>query len=278
MNATQTDPFTCLYTGPFVSKLERLAEEIAPSYNTAQPYPHAVMDDFLPEEVADAVLDRFPSPRELQWYKFNDAHQKKLASNAVDRMDPVIRDLLHFLNSSIVIQFLERLTGIPGIIPDPYYVVGGLHQIVPGGKLDIHADFNRHEQLRLDRRLNLLVYLNKDWKEEYGGHFELWDTEMKGCVKKVLPIFNRCVVFSTTDTSFHGHPNPLTCPADMTRKSMALYYYTNGRPQNEQSRSHSTLFVSPQGEKKLRRIKSAVRMVVPPIIPALVRRIRGSGD
>jgi Rps23 Pro-64 3,4-dihydroxylase Tpa1-like proline 4-hydroxylase len=93
----------------------------------------------------------------------------------------------------------------------------------------VHADFNRHEKLNLDRRLNLLLYLNRDWKEEYGGHLQLWTRDMGRCVVKVLPVFNRCVVFSTTDFSYHGHPDPLTCPPGRTRKSIAMYYYTNGR-------------------------------------------------
>ncbi|NEN95926.1 MAG: 2OG-Fe(II) oxygenase, partial [Moorea sp. SIO3I7] len=133
----------------------------------------------------------------------------------------------------------------------PHFVGGGLHQIEKGGYLKIHADFNRHTKLRLDRRLNLLIYLNKDWQEDYGGHFEMWDTEMTQSQKKILPVFNRCVIFSTTDFSYHGHPEPLTCPEGRTRKSLALYYYSNGRPAEELSKSgdHSTLFKARPGEK-----------------------------
>ena len=106
----------------------------------------------------------------------------------------------------------------------------------------MHTDFNWHPKLRLDRRLNLLVYLNKDWKEEYGGHLELWDREMSHCEQKILPVFNRTVVFSTTDFSYHGHPTPLACPEGMSRKSVSFYYYTNGRPEEERSAPHDTIF------------------------------------
>ena len=108
----------------------------------------------------------------------------------------------------------------------------------------MHADFNVHPKLKLDRRLNMLIYLNKDWREEYGGHLELWDQSGKTCRKRILPMFNRTVVFSTTDRSFHGHPHPLTCPPGMTRKSVSLYYYTAGRPPEERSVAHDTLFIS----------------------------------
>ncbi len=106
-----------------------------------------------------------------------------------------------------------------------------------------HADFNVHPKLKLDRRLNMLIYLNKDWREDYGGHLELWNRGGKECRKRILPIFNRTVVFSTTDTSFHGHPLPLTAPPGITRKSVSLYYYTAGRPAEERSTPHDTLFI-----------------------------------
>ena len=108
--------------------------------------------------------------------------------------------------------------------------------------MGVHVDFNKHGRYQLDRRLNLLLYLNKDWQEDYGGHFELWDRDMKNCVQKVLPVFNRVAIFSTTEHSWHGHPDPLNCPEDRSRKSLALYYYTNGRPSDEEAEQHSTVF------------------------------------
>jgi Rps23 Pro-64 3,4-dihydroxylase Tpa1-like proline 4-hydroxylase len=113
---------------------------------------------------------------------------------------------------------------------------------MPGGFLKVHVDFNRHPLLNLDRRLNLLVYLNEDWRDEYGGHLELWPADMSRCERRILPVFNRTVVFSTTDASFHGHPAPLACPEGMSRKSVSFYYYTNGRPAHEGAEPHDTIF------------------------------------
>jgi Rps23 Pro-64 3,4-dihydroxylase Tpa1-like proline 4-hydroxylase len=141
-----------------------------------------------------------------------------------------------------MLGFLETLTGIDGLVPDPYFGGGALHQIVPGGFLKVHADFNWHPKLRLDRRLNMLVYLNRGWRPEWGGALELWDGEMAGPVASILPLFNRTVVFTTTDSSFHGHPRPLACPDGTTRKSVSLYYYSNGRPESERSAPHDTIF------------------------------------
>lgn len=222
--------------------LDELANKYQQEYSQNKPFPHIVIDNFLPESLLERVLGEFPDSRKIDWKKFDSSAEKKLASTSELQMGENTRSLLYQLNSSTFISFLEKLTGIEGIIPDPHFEGGGLHQIERGGYLKIHADFNRHQRMRLDRRLNLLIYLNQDWQEKYGGHFEMWDTEMTKCEKKILPIFNRCVIFSTTDFSFHGHPEPLTCPENRTRKSLALYYYSNGRPAEEVTSGHTTLF------------------------------------
>jgi Rps23 Pro-64 3,4-dihydroxylase Tpa1-like proline 4-hydroxylase len=230
------------YTG----KLEALAAEKAQEYQNNRPYSHIYFDDFLPPAAAEAALRDFPEPKQLRWSEFDNPNERKLAFDVVENLPPSVRDVLYFLNSRPMLKFLEALTGIQGVIPDPYYVGGGLHQIKPGGKLAVHADFNKHQQLKLDRRINVLIYLNKDWKEEYGGHFELWNREMTQAEQKILPVFNRCAIFSTTSFSYHGHPTPLTCPPDRTRKSLATYYYSNGRPLEEENEAHSTLFQQPR--------------------------------
>jgi Rps23 Pro-64 3,4-dihydroxylase Tpa1-like proline 4-hydroxylase len=223
-------------------RLRLLAEQRKDDYSTADPFPHIVIDDFLPPEICDQLLAEFPSADAAEWQRVDKHHSRKLATTEELKFGPTTRNVLAEFSSPTALRFLETLTGIAGLIPDPYFTGGGLHQIVTGGFLKIHADFNHHTQLKLDRRLNLIVYLNKDWREEYKGHLELWDRDMKGCVRKILPIFNRCVVFSTTDWSYHGHPEHLACPPTMTRKSLALYYYSNGRPESETSDTHGTLW------------------------------------
>jgi Rps23 Pro-64 3,4-dihydroxylase Tpa1-like proline 4-hydroxylase len=222
--------------------LKDLSTKYQQVYSEGHPFPHVVIDNFLPEFILDEILTEFPQPEQISWKQFDTTTEKKLASTSELQMGDATRLLLYQLNSSTFIDFLEDLTGIAGIIPDPHFVGGGLHQIQRGGYLKIHADFNHHRKLHLDRRLNLLIYLNKNWQDEYGGHFEMWNAEMTQCKKKILPIFNRCVIFNTTDWSYHGHPHPLNCPEGRTRKSLALYYYSNGRPIEEVSERHSTIF------------------------------------
>jgi Rps23 Pro-64 3,4-dihydroxylase Tpa1-like proline 4-hydroxylase len=266
-----------LFSEKFSRKLESLAKEKAEQYKNARPFPHIYFDDFLPVEAAEAALKDFPEPKQLTWTEFDKPTERKLAFDEVEKLPPSVRDVLYFLNSRPMLQFLEVLTGIQGVISDPYYVGGGLHQIKPGGNLEVHADFNFHTKLKLDRRINVLVYLNKDWKEEYGGHFELWNRDMTAAEQKILPLFNRCAIFSTTSFSYHGHPTPLSCPPDRTRKSMATYYYSNGRPEEEVGDAHSTLFQARPGvvvEKPRHTMKDVVVAVTPPILISAIKSLR----
>ncbi len=197
----------------------------AAEYQGASPFPHIVMDDFLSPDLLRGLLADFPSSEGKDFF---DREQEQLKFQyAPDEVRiGQLRNLLHELNSKAFVSFLESMTGITGLIPDPHFLGGGLHEIKQGGHLGIHADFNVHNRLKLQRRLNLLIYLNDDWSPEYGGNLELWDVEMKACCVKVLPVLGRAVVFNTDLDSFHGHPDALTCPENRTRRSIATYYYT----------------------------------------------------
>ena len=266
-----------LFSDTFLTRLKSLGIKHSDEYRSNKPFPSIYFDDFLPPTAAETALRDFPEPKELRWTEFADKNQAKLAFDVVEKLPRSVRDVLYFLNSRPMLEFLEALTGITGIIPDPYYAGGGLHQIKRGGYLEVHADFNRHKELKLDRRINVLIYMNKDWHEEYGGHFELWNTDMTAAVTKILPLFNRCAIFSTTSTSYHGHPTPLGCPAGRTRKSIATYYYSNGRPEEEVQNVHGTLFQARHGAERLIKtgsVKKVIRAIMPPILMDAVSRTR----
>jgi hypothetical protein len=271
---------TELFDLELAKRLMLLAEASAEKHRTADPFPHSVFENFLPEAPLRAALSDFPRPGRIDWFEFDNGEEKKLSFDLVHRMPPSIREVLFFLNSPVILEFLERLTGIQGLIADPYYWGGGLHQIERGGHLAIHADFNKYERLNIDRRLNLIIYLNEEWTEEYGGHLELWDRSMTRPVRRVLPVFNRAVVFNTTDFAYHGHPEPLTCPKDRTRKSLATYYFTNGRPLDEQSDDHSTIFkkrpgvLLEPGYRPTRLAKQIVRAITPPLVTDAYRYLK----
>lgn len=237
--------------------LMALASRLTSGYRQAQPFPHCVIDGFLPMSVIEQILGEFPDPDPGKQRQNNTAYDdssnpvqlRKVGIQDEQYFAPCIRRLFHELNSWSFLRFLERLTGIPALLPDPSLRGGGAHQTLPGGLLQVHVDFNQHPVYQLDRRINVLLYLNRDWKEEYGGHIELWDREATHCVKRVLPVAGRCVIFSTTSDSWHGHPQPLSCPEGMMRRSLALYYYTNGRPADEVRPRHKVVWrgVSQEG-------------------------------
>ena len=256
--------------------LSRMAENersANAAYRTAKPFPHVVLDDFFDAALLDQVLAEFPNPGEIRWQRFDNEKEVKLASAAESSFGPITRLLLYHLNSVTFLEFLGRVTGIANLISDPCFDGGGLHQIQRGGKLAIHADFNKHPRFGLDRRLNVLLYLNKNWRDEYGGHLELWNREMTRPEAKILPIFNRLVAFGTTDFTYHGHPDPLQCPADMTRKSLALYYFSNGRAAEEVADGeHSTIFHNRPGEEYRPTFKQRMRSVARDFLPPIVAR------
>jgi hypothetical protein len=225
------------------ARLADVAEARRADYAAAQPFPHAVIDGLVPDAVLDRVVDEFPEPNG-QWRRFDDLRQKKFGGGVTELdLGPTIRNVLAEFNSWAFLQFLQKLTGIAEpLIPDPYYRGGGLHQILPGGYLKVHADFNKHPDFGLDRRVNVLLYLNREWQPEWGGQLELWDASMTQAQQRIDPVFNRMVIFTITDTAFHGHPDPLGCPEGHARRSLAFYYYSNGRPEPERSETHRTLF------------------------------------
>ncbi len=231
--------------------LRTVAAELGEIYRSNEPFPHIVIDNFLPDATLARLLAEYPHDQSLPIW--NEAtHKDKQTGEYVQKdkrnirdvmaMPPSYRQLIWELNSHYFLDFLAGMTGIANLIPDPNLRGAGIHQIGRGGFLKVHADFATHREFGLDRRLNFLLYLNPNWPEEYGGHLELWDKEMQGPPTQVLPLLNRCVVFSTTATSYHGHPKPLTCPEGIYRKSLALYYYTNGRPAGEAEPGFATLW------------------------------------
>jgi Rps23 Pro-64 3,4-dihydroxylase Tpa1-like proline 4-hydroxylase len=226
-------------------RLRSLGESLAASYQGASPFPHVVIDDFVPLDVVRAVVAEYPRDR-AEWDLYLDeGNSNKLAISDEMRLGPTARRLIAELNGGAMIRFLEAMTGITGLVPDPHLLGGGLHQLDPGGFLRVHADFNHHPHLKLDRRLNFLLYLNEGWQDGWGGSLELWNEDMSERAVSVVPVAGRAVVFSTTSTSYHGNPEPVACPDGMARRSIALYYYTNGRPDEERAARHNTLYQTP---------------------------------
>lgn len=227
------------------------ARDGAAEYAVASPFPHAVIDDFIDRKTVAKVAGEFPRRDDADaWLDYNGAdaagkplQHRKYHISEESRLGSTTQRLLYELKSARFLEILATLTGIEDLIPDAHNHGGGIHMSCRGALLKIHADFNRHPTWHLDRRLNLLLYLNQGWQDSYGGDLELWDADMKQCRRRIAPIAGRCVIFSTSSTSYHGHPDPITCPDEETRKSIALYYYTSRR-RDDEGKAHSTLWQS----------------------------------
>ena len=215
--------------------LEFVAERYLDTYSKATPFPHVVFENFFDKNFLNKVLDEFPDLSKTQNSQvYMNKNEIKYANNDYDNFPSSIKSFFDFLNSDYYLKFLQKITATKEkLVADTELNGGGLHEIKKGGILKIHTDFNKHPNLDLDRRVNVLIYLNKKWEKNYGGNLELWDRNMKSCDKKILPIFNTMVVFSTNDFSNHGHPQPVSCPSNISRKSIALYYFSKGRPKEE---------------------------------------------
>jgi hypothetical protein len=203
----------------------RAADDLAATYRAASPFPHAVIEDYFDgARIVRAAREvaGLHAPGSAEFYG------QHLKGGTQDRqaMGQTAAGLIDEMNSPAFVRWLEWLTGIDGLISDTDLFGGGVHQVKPGGFLKIHTDFSWHERLQLYRRVNVLLYLDEGWQDAWGGHLELWPASMDRCGAKIAPTLGRMVVFNTTDESFHGHPEPLACPEDRTRNSIALYYYT----------------------------------------------------
>lgn len=246
---------------------KELGAQYAERYQSGAPYHHICIDDFLPMQVIEKVradLDSLPESER----SFDAAQERFKSQYNPDRLPEYSRHLFQTFNSRAFILFLEQMTGIKGLIPDPYFVGAGIHKTLTGGHLDIHADFNVHKQMRVERRLNILIYLNPEWKEEYGGSFEVWDKDMTKKMASFAPTQNRMVCFSTGSDTFHGNPEPVNHPDGHPRQSIALYYYT--ATWDASRVEHSTLFKprpgsSDQSEARARR-EAALQNVLPPFL------------
>lgn len=234
------------YKKPTLERLNRRAASLRESWYAKRPFRYVIVDDFLPPEFAEAILAAYPRPEADDWDGTTYIHQRKKLTKRSGFTEP-IQSFFDLTATPEFRDLIGDITGIPELIDDPDLVGGGLHQILSGGFLDVHVDYNLHPVTKLYRRLNLLLYMNKNWKPEFEGYLELWDLDAQRQLEHVAPIFNRAVMFETTELSYHGHPRPLNVPSGVTRQSLAIYYYTEEYEQGRLAPEHNTLYKQTTG-------------------------------
>ena len=200
-------------------------------FRAAEPFPHVIVDDFVDAELLAAV-DREIDQVSEGWTHYHHVNEKKRGLSDRSRMGRATRTLIDELSTPELLRALERLSGIQGLLADPDLDGGGLHETFPGGFLNVHTDFLSHtKRASWSRRLNLLLFMSRDWEDSHQGWLELWDADVSRAVQRIPPLFNRCVIFETSARSFHGVPSGVACPPGSSRRSLALYYFRDeGRP------------------------------------------------
>lgn len=232
---------------------ERSSEKILATKRNSNyfetPFKHLIVDDFFDEEYSTKLMESFPELTDKIWQKSEDPEiEIKYRTNFKSEFDVPegLIDVFRILNSAPILKSISTVFDIPKLMPDPYYTGGGLNVTESGGLLDVHVDGNYHDASGLNRRINVLLYLNKGWQEGWGGEFGLYNENGTKLEKKIAPLFNRLVIFDTHDKSFHGLPDPLNFPKGKNRKSIILYYYTKEERPHEHNiykDPHSALWV-----------------------------------
>ena len=219
-------------------------EEFKKKILNVEPFPHFCIDNFLNEEFANKVYESFPTYQNAKKIgkEYNAVNEKsKIQITDYEKFPAAIKQLSDLQCSKEYLDMWSDLTGISDLLADPELKGGGIHETNSGGHLDVHVDFNYVADKQVHRRLNILIYFNKDWKEEYGGYLDFWDKDVKKRYGYFEPKFNRACGFVTSEISFHG-VTPLTCPPNIMRKSFATYFYTKEAPIGWTGEKHSTNF------------------------------------
>jgi Rps23 Pro-64 3,4-dihydroxylase Tpa1-like proline 4-hydroxylase len=197
--------------------------QLSQSFKDALPFPHLVIDNFLEKEYAAKVNDEFPAPDD-SWYYYCNPIEVKYVKDKINTLSKSVKDFFYLMSLEKTIKIWSEITGIKGLEVDPYLHGAGIHSHTKDGRLSIHLDYERHPLTGKKRMLNVILYINVNWNEDWNGHTELWDKDMTKCEKRVYPVFNRAAVFQTNDLSWHGLPEILECPEGTFRKSLAYYY------------------------------------------------------
>jgi Rps23 Pro-64 3,4-dihydroxylase Tpa1-like proline 4-hydroxylase len=214
--------------------LSDLAREHRPGYLAASPWPHVVFDDLIdPALIAAAEREELEPSLNLAVER----NYRKVKAESPEPNGPAATKILDALASTEFVTFLEDLTGVSGLIPDPTHYWAGLHVNPPGAFQAIHRDFRTHPITGLFHRVNILIYLNSDWKGEYGGELELWKSDKTACERQVAPVAGKSVIFEAGPLAFHGIPDPIRCPTGRARLSLAAIYYTVDPPPDDRKES-----------------------------------------
>ncbi len=250
------------------------AEALHETFVGAKPFPHIVFEGLFSPRLLEMAYADFDRLKWSDWRRYDNSNEVKRGSVPRTWLGRASQLYFNTIYSGQFVDFIERVSGIQGLVTDPALSAGGLHEIPTGGKFAMHMDFNQHFLTRLDNRLVFITYLNKDWLTSYGGALELWSVEENKCVAEVEPAFGRSVLFYQSSKSLHGHPKPVAAPNGRPRRSAAAYYYSNGRSDGEDTAFHTTLFPKIADLTAKEKLSNITKYLLPPVVLDGVRRVK----
>jgi len=208
--------------GNWINNTELLSEQFV----NAEPFEHIIIPNFLSDEYVEQICNEFPSDYE-NWHEYANPIEVKYACDNINKLSKSVKDYFYLLSSNEMINAVSKISGIKNLDYDEYLNGAGLHAHPRNGRLNVHLDYEKHPITGKQRRLNIILYMNKTWDESWNGQSELWDKEMKNCVAKYPVQFNTAIIFKTNEISWHGVPEKIKCPEGTYRQSMAYYYVSD---------------------------------------------------
>ena len=253
-------------------KLDQLHE----TFITNKPFPHIIIERLFNPRLLELMENEFELLNWSDWRHLDNVNELKRGTMPNTRFGHATQFYFNTVHSSLFVNFIKKITGLEGLIPDPELYAGGLHDIPTGGKFALHTDFNQHRVTKLDNRLVFITYLNKNWQSSYGGALELWDIEAGICQAEIDPVFGRSILFLQSSKSLHGHPKPVEAPGGRSRRSAVAYFYSNGRNDGDSAKFHTTRFPMPVIFSRTDKVMNAVKYVTPPVLVDAFRNLKSS--
>jgi 2OG-Fe(II) oxygenase superfamily len=256
--------------------LPQSVDQYASSYKNAKPFRHIVIDDMFPDELLSTVVDEMPPIDRDVWVHHSDDRHEKFGLRSAVNLSEAGFQLAALLHSASFLYFLSEVTGIRELLPDPYLQGSGYSVIPDGGYFDVHVDRNIAYETGLTRRLSLIIYLNKQWKHEYGGQLELWNSDGSSSEAVIEPVFNRTIIFEIAEQNFHGVPTPVACPDTRSRKSFAAYYHTVSIDGRTDIVPHSSIYGPLSQQQNKWTLRRLIKDVTPPMLLRGIKGVKGT--
>jgi hypothetical protein len=253
----------------FFSAAQR--EQLRDRLMAAAPFPHLVLENLFHPALLELVQEEFEAQPD-NWTEVKSRYESTRRSVLGPTLGPATQLYFDIIHSGWFIDWLSSLTGVPYLLPDPKLFGGGLHESRTGATFAVHRDFNRHRHLGLKNEMVFITYLNKGWDPEWGSGLELWDKKHNRCVTTVQPEFGRTILLPHGPASYHGHTKPLQAPDGRPRRSVAAYYYTSPLAGKQHGDESASVFMKTH---RVDRIKTIARMITPPALWMLARKVTG---